>query len=737
MKKIVLFLAALICYASLYADDAEKYRAFADTIRAEVYSMDLPAFNTKEIPEKYRNESAVIKAIYDEINAKKKTGIGVEPGIMMLPMVSRRAKVEFEHLTRMLVHINDKAALEKYSEFDFGTDSKHSFFKGYSKKKRAMGARIIKPDGTIKDVDTSDFYEVTEGKNGEKKSRKLAIPGLEIGDDIDLFFYTESKMQNTHPDPVSFYLKDTSPILNYKIHCTIDDNLTTQYRTLNGAPDFNVSRDDDGNYMLDLEVSDIYGKEPRRWYNTERQSPLIKMYVFNRRNSEVFTPKSARKDGLQANPSCDIIIEDRWDVDDWWAENGINGYTDLLKKEIKDGGKILKGLEKMLKEGTITNQQAADYIYNLVMYEYLGLRDGMNVDAFAKIFYSLTNKLKLPVKLGFSDVSYAEPLDQAISLKNGRYFIMLEGETPRYYFPQSPEAFIIAPSEMSPTVQGGKATLWRKKKDRKKNPETPFFTIPVSSIDENTNLTTLNAEIEGQTLNIKRNDSYRGITKTGALSLISWEDIDNGYTDWLNRYGLNPVVKEKKKQTADREARYDEQRAQQTEDFKNEVEAYHGTAPARFNSGKITSLGIDPEHPELIYDLDYSMDNYVKRAGKNMVVAVGNLLSEQPHIQPGDRQRDDNIAMTAPRRYTTVINLAVPAGYKVNEKSLSDLEKSIKNKTGEFTVKTSLLPDGNVSVKINKEYSDREFKASEWNLLLEILDAASDWNSSSLILEKI
>lgn len=737
MRKLILFFVSLTtCYASLFADDTEKYRAFADTIKAEVYSMDLPSFNTKEIPEKYRNESAVIKAVYEEINAKKKTGVGVEPGFMMLPMVARRAKVEFEQLTRMLIHINDKAALEKYSEFDFGTDSKRSFFKGYAKKKRAMGVRIIKPDGTIRDVDTSEFYEVSEGKNGERKSRKLAIPGLEIGDDIDLFFYTESKMQNTHPDPVAFYLKDTSPILNYKIHCTIDDNLTTQYRTLNGAPDFNISRDDDGNYVLDLETSDISGKEPRRWYNSIRQSPMIKMYVFNRRNSEVFTPKSARKDGLQANPSCDIIIEDRWDLDDWWAENGIPAYTDLLKKEIKDGGKVLKELEKMLKNGTITNQQAADYLYNLVMYEYVGLRDEMNVYGFAKMFYSIAKKLKLPVKLGLSDVSYGEPLDQVINLTNTRFFIMLEGDTPRYYFPQSSEAFIIAPSELSPSVQGAKATLWRKKKDRKKEPGTTFFTIPVSSIDDNTNLTTINAEIDGLALNIKRNDSYRGITKTGALSLMSWEDIDNGYTDWLNRYGLNPVVKEKKKQTADREARYEEQQAQQTEEFKSEVEAYHGTAPARFNSGKITSIGIDPEHPELIYDLDYSMDNYVKRAGKNIIVAIGNLLSEQIKLQPADRQRNDDVTMTTPRRYTTVINLDIPNGYKVNEKSLSALNRSISNKAGEFMVKAS-SSDGKISITVNKEYSQPTLKAPEWNSLLEILDTASDWNSASLILEKI
>ena len=135
------------------------------------------------------------------MEAKKKTGVGVGVGMLGLPMVSRRARVEFGYLTRMLIHVNDKAAIEKNSEFDFGIDRKKKYFEGYEKNRHAMGIRLIKPDGRIVDIDTSEFVEVEEGKKGEHKSRKIAIPGLEIGDDIDVFFYTDSKLQNVNPDP--------------------------------------------------------------------------------------------------------------------------------------------------------------------------------------------------------------------------------------------------------------------------------------------------------------------------------------------------------------------------------------------------------------------------------------------------------------------------------------------------------------------------------------------------------
>lgn len=72
MKKAILTVVAMTLAIIAFADKKDDYRRFTDTIRAEVYAMDLPAFNTKDVPEKYRGESVVIKAIYGEVNARKK-----------------------------------------------------------------------------------------------------------------------------------------------------------------------------------------------------------------------------------------------------------------------------------------------------------------------------------------------------------------------------------------------------------------------------------------------------------------------------------------------------------------------------------------------------------------------------------------------------------------------------------------------------------------------------------------
>ena len=735
MKQTILaFIAVLLCTLITHADDSAKYRAFADTVRSEVFATDLPSFAVKDIPSKYAGESAVIKSVYESVEARKKTGMGVGVGIMGLPMVSRRARVEFGHLLRMLIHINDMAALEKYSEFDFDTDHRERSYKSYEKSRHTMGVRLIKPDGHIVDIDTSEFIDVVEGKDGNKKSRKLAVPGLEIGDDIDLFFFTETKLQNAHPDPVVFKLRESAPILNYQIKCVIDDNLTTQYRTLNDAPDFNVDRDEDNNYVLTLELNDIDSHEPRLWYNSKQQTPQIALHIYNRRNTETTTPKSAKKDGLQRNPDADVIISDRWDKDDNWIEKGA-GYHPAIFGAYRDERKIVKTLAKQIKKGTITQRQAADYIYNYLVYAFLGNRYNLKCYDFAQIYQSFAMALNINVDMALSSTDRYEPLDQLIDFSNNIYVFRLADDSTRYYIPPFGNPFIIAPGDINPAIQGRKATMWKKKKLRKHNREE-FFEMPDCPLDVNRNLTEVEASIgESMSLDIHRNETYGGATKQSAAHLISWEDIDRGYTSWLNRHGVCPQIKIGKKEAADREAKYPDQRKEQLEMFKDEIREYHGDAAAKFTDGHVTDIGIDPDNPLLCYTLEYTLDNCIKKAGRNLIVSIGRLLNSQIEPLTSDRERTDDVYFRTRREYITKIALSVPDGYRVDRNSLALLNRNVSAPGGDFTVESG-IKDDKVTITITKRYKEPRLAAEHWTDMLKVIDAAAAWNSATLVLEK-
>ena len=89
----------------------------------------------------------------------------------------------------MLVQINDKAALKEFSEFDYKAEIRKKDWRYDENYQQVLGVRIIKPDGTVNEISTDEYMTATEGKKDQEQLQKLAVPGLEIGDKIDIFFF--------------------------------------------------------------------------------------------------------------------------------------------------------------------------------------------------------------------------------------------------------------------------------------------------------------------------------------------------------------------------------------------------------------------------------------------------------------------------------------------------------------------------------------------------------------------
>lgn len=259
MKQNMLFLmgvlALLLASPNVNADDKEKYKLFAEETRKEVWALELPEFANTAVPEKYKDESAVILAAHSRLEVTKKTRFNVGAFLGGFHYIDR--EVNCRDLYRMLVQINDKAALKEFSEFDYKAEIRKKSWRYDESYQQVLGVRIIKPDGTINEVSTDEYMTATEGKNDKEQRQKLAVPGLEIGDKIDIFFFNYTSLENHNLDPFIFRFRQSHPMLSYTVHCEIDDKLTTQYRTLNGAPDFKQSTNEEGNILLDVAMKDI------------------------------------------------------------------------------------------------------------------------------------------------------------------------------------------------------------------------------------------------------------------------------------------------------------------------------------------------------------------------------------------------------------------------------------------------------------------------------------------------
>lgn len=110
-------LALLLTTPNANADDKEKYKLFAEETRKEVWALKLPEFTNTAVPDKYKDESAVILAAHSRLEITKKTRFNVGAFLGGFHYIDR--EVNCRDLYRMLVQINDKAALKEFSEFDY------------------------------------------------------------------------------------------------------------------------------------------------------------------------------------------------------------------------------------------------------------------------------------------------------------------------------------------------------------------------------------------------------------------------------------------------------------------------------------------------------------------------------------------------------------------------------------------------------------------------------------------
>ena len=120
------------------------------------------------------------------------------------------------------------------------------------------GSRIYKPDGSLVDVDVTQAYPISDGKNadsGKESKYKLAIPSLDVGDVIEYFYYNEEWSDIFTLKPLSMEVSMGYPVLKYKIDGRFAPNLTVEYRTLNGAPVLNRGVDEKNRNTVSISLS--------------------------------------------------------------------------------------------------------------------------------------------------------------------------------------------------------------------------------------------------------------------------------------------------------------------------------------------------------------------------------------------------------------------------------------------------------------------------------------------------
>lgn len=695
---------------SVNADEKADYLKLAQKVRQEVWSSTPADFQKRTVPDRYKNASAVILSYYRELSTdyyRKATA-----DLVLNLRLTRQ--IDCTDMERMLIQINDKKALKDYSEFTFKTKSRKWTWGYHHKTQTVLGIRVIKKNGNVQEVSLDDYVDVKEGKNDKDLSQKIAVPGLEVGDCIDVFSLDQIDTQEQQLDPFYFVLRQDEPVLYTKVHCVLDQSLATVYRTMNGAPDFTQTTDKDKNAVLDMVMDKPVDAESSIWYNSLEQSPFIEMYITPTKAKVAVVEKAMRQKGVRGNPDVTPILQDDWK---------------LLKSYVSKGGYSPAGLPstyksvfKSAKKEGMSAEERADRIYS---FEYV------SGGASQRVFNTVANylrKLGVEIEMGITTPFGALPVDKLINYNSTSWFFRLKG-TDVYYFPGT---YPKVASEIPYIYQGRKAYMQDSEEQ---------ITIPVSQAEDNKSVNDMVVKLDGTKLDISRKVTYSGEQKMYGQSLVSPDNTLFGssqleaYWRYLKYDDKDPYSCYTKKESAELKGAFNEYRKNAIDPFKAEISSYHDGDPVQVGGYGVDCVGIRRDSSNFVYHVDYVMDGMVKRAGNNYLLSVGKLIGSSLKLEGKDRERIDDVWRKMAFVDEWNIEIPLPQGYKVSAEALKKIETLVANECGEFTVKATA---GNESVKVyvRKCFAHRVEPVSNWSKLLALVDACSAFADKQMVIAK-
>lgn len=758
MKKVIflnLIAVFLIAFTNVQAQkkDAEKYRKESEEVRKQVWAWDLPQFKIRDVPEKYSKASKVILAHHTELTADSKSKF-------QFYVITFGVKKEqtITEVVREMIQLNDKNAVADYSELSFTQFQKTSGFYSFDKTTSYVGVRVIKPNGSMKNINADDIVLTTD-ENSVKKA-KVAIPDLEPGDIIDYFIATEQHVTNDFSTkPYHLLLFNDAPVLNYTFHAQLGKKYSIEYRSYNGAPELVVNKNEDKDIIAGVLKKDIPPFETNLWVSPARQLPYIRLNIslgvrgFGTKYLGINKPGEVYK------------IED--------GEKVLNGVAQEYSYEYYSGYKIpaardqydalVKEAKKLTKQRGFSFTDLSDFekaaeLYYTLRYTKLLDFDISELSEKLNFGYARYNGISFPLFCTFK----AAGLNPAIFVSNRRTGVrmkeimsgddlvtaayLLEGNeffTIRSLFdiPQSvPEDIDGVSDGKSFTFDRGGGIVTMKKVYSLTNIDNGPK-IKTSTSDKNARIENLKLAIatDQTKIAVNRSTTLKGYYKLDAQTqLILYEDF---YESESKAFNEEKTLIEKledgrksKKYVDEVLNAFKEARKKQKDAFVDEAKAWFGQDVTDMKNYKTVNLGVRHTAPDFVYNSSFNLSGLVKKAGNNIIVEIGKIQGEPLLIKEDQRKRDLHIYAPFARSIEYNIEFTIPQGYSAE--GVEALNKQVKNETGFFTAEATTA--GNViNIKIKKHYLHNYEPAGNWNKIIEFTDAANEWLNAKLLLKKM
>ena len=715
-------LAALLLLMAVIAPSevmAKYDRKFFSKAAEKVWSMDLPQFDpSADLSDSiFKGASTVCIARYSKRTAMYESNVNLGKYIH-----TGRATTHVTvgtRIYRVMVKLNDTKAVEDYTTFDIDVKSSESV-EGYTyaTSNTAFGARIFKPDGTVTDVDVSDAFTVTEGKNDKEAKRKLAIPGLAPGDVLDYFYYEEMFLDEVSIPDFQVYMLSSMPTKNFTFECELSPFLTLEYASYNGAPLLGlIGAYDKELTRVGFSVDNLAAVDTEMpFFQARRQMPYLTISIQNNASNMTYHPKSARVGGVNL-PTMTQIMSDVG-----------NSIVDTSLPEVPLN-RALKIARQWRKDHPEANQrQYIDAAWTSLMYV-LATEDRAFSDRAATVYFvDMLAKLKINIPAYHAVLTSRSqaPIQHLANYKQVRYATQV-GDT--IYMPQSALTFI--PGQMSGLYAGEEYAVFPAPRTDSKFLTSPVIRrLPSSRPVANTARFTINAAInadDNQLVDLGCTMQMKGASKELFGRLIFTADYYEAIENYL---GIAPNKRYKSKNDPEKVA---EARTLIADGI---AKALFDMNFATVGNLDITSIGCAPDSPNTEMTLTAVADGLVSQAGNNLLVNVGKLICNQRELTESQRTREVEALLPFPTNERYDIHFTVPEGYTVSPESIDALNEQLNNNAGAFATRAT-LKEGNPSVvelSVMSTLRKPVYTVEQWPEVVALLDASSKFNGATLLL---
>ncbi len=716
-------------------------------------------FKVSAVPDKWKNESAVVIGMKQEYQFKRQTNRGrMTAGVLINEYIHKRIKLQ------------DKASVEKFSTFYYVTMGADGSADYHVIKSDGKDIPIDMKSAIEEEQDIPDIYKPIYYKM-KVKSMKIAIPDLEVGDIIDYKVNSsvdwDMKTAGINFTPFIFSLANTYPTMYQQYRFTMANGMKVKYRSYNGAP--NIKFDPKASIYGDNESylsyyfldKDREKSSDERWSYELRNTPSVKFRVVfldyepgDKSLSEATVDRSGldieqmykRYVGAAAYSTpmvASLVAYTTQYIAKKKADGLLKADADVAREcyyclrkvflEMYYKGPVHSDLEKYFTGKKLYKKIIAAEKKNEQQKEEREDEISMNAITFATAFrIALAAQdiqaelfVYVPRTLGtWKDAIFMEELDfvMKVKLKDKSYFLEALNNfdafgTPHSYL-ENAEGYSIryddADSYYKTTVPATPASANLDKEDYVVN-----FTDAMDIIK------------------VERVSSYMGSEKQ---TYIGKANLPREYLDSdFAKYYAEPLTTKKKK---DEEAtpvnnKYDY--ADKDEQVKERKELFEKSLKGdldvdQYEDFQLLKDGRTGDSAVLQFKEKFTLKKLISKAGKNYIFEAGKLMGGQIKLEPSEmKERQADIWLPMARTIENSITINIPAGYTVD--GLQDLNINVDNPSGTF-ISTTKLTDNTLLITTRKVYKNNFDKKDAWPNYIAFLEPAYKLSQAKVVLKK-